>query len=124
MIIPDVNTLNCGPKRGPLYIKKQFPDFYDFLITNYPGYKFSEALYVHYFGEPNLCPTCGQRPSFISFTKGYSKYCSTKCANSNKSKIEGQLKTCNEKYGGAGFASSGLLTKSIHTTIARHGGRL
>lgn len=35
-----------------------------------------------------ICLTCGEATNFVSIVKGYSQYCSKKCANCNKDKIK------------------------------------
>jgi hypothetical protein len=118
MNTPKLESLNTGSKRGSLYIKKNFPEFYDSIIKD--GQRFPESLYLYYHGEPKPCP-CGNRPQFISFTKGYTKYCSPKCANSNPDKKEEAKKTWKERYGGVGFASAEQLNKATQTQIKRYG---
>ena len=38
MKIPNYDELNCPGKLGNLYIKKRFPEFYNYLIDRYKNY--------------------------------------------------------------------------------------
>lgn len=62
-------------------IKSHHRDFYNEIDSKYVGNKFSEKIYIHLYGEVT-CKLCDNKPKFISFNKGYSKYCSKKCSNS------------------------------------------
>jgi hypothetical protein len=119
MIIPELKSLNTGSKRGPLYIKKNFPEFYKLISKG--GQKFPESLYLYYHGEPDPCPCCGGRPVFRSFSKGFTKYCSPQCANSDSSKKEAAKQTWTERYGGVGWASAEQLEKAVQTQKRRYG---
>lgn len=96
MKVPFIDMLNTGSKRSRLYLQKNYPEFYDSLRTDVP---LPEALYLYFHGEPKPCPVCGKKPAFISFSKGYSKYCGPKCANSDPAKKEKVKQTCMERYG-------------------------
>ena len=50
-------------------------------IMMFPGAKFPERLYNYAHGCPDhICPVCGKNTGFISYLKGYRKYCSNACA--------------------------------------------
>jgi len=49
--------------------------------------------------DEGICKNCKGSTSFIGISKGYTSYCSIKCANSNKDKKEKTKKTCLERYG-------------------------
>ena len=50
-------------------------------IMSFPGTKFPERLYNYAHCCPDhLCPVCGKNTEFISYMKGYRKYCSNTCA--------------------------------------------
>ena len=77
--------------RDSLYIK------YDKLFSRIGEFNYWCAHYL----EPNFldsvkCP-CGNKARYLSFEKGYSKYCSIKC--SSKYSQEQRKKTCLERYG-------------------------
>ena len=68
------------------YIAKHYAKFYKYLLDNYPvDINFYEKLYwyVHNINNYPLCPICHKRVNFISFSKGYYKYCSLKCSNNS-----------------------------------------
>lgn len=120
MNVPSIESLNTGAKRGELYIRKQFPEFYESLPKD--GRRFPEILYAYYYGPAPKCPVCGNSASFLSFSKGYSRYCSSKCANSDpikKSKVE---QTCLERYGTRVSSQSDIIKeKTRKTCLERYG---
>ena len=61
----------------------------------------SKNYYDKYLKQPGegICPTCGKPTSYINFTIGYRKHCSTKCSSLDP-KVQEKVKTTNlEKYG-------------------------
>lgn len=66
------------------YIKSKFPDLYNRLNFNGDELKFKQLLYDFIFdiNKPPKCqnPKCNKDVTFQKFSKGYSKYCSYKCA--------------------------------------------
>lgn len=120
MIIPDKNNRSIT---NPLYVCKRYPDFYKFLNENFPdNIQFSEKLYW-YFNNLQERPKCycGSELKFQSFKKGYSIFCSTKCANNSISHHEKTRQTCLKRYGGVGNASEKLLNKTKQTRLERYG---
>lgn len=99
MIIP--KNFNTRGQRTESYIKKNYPEFYQYLIDNYKEFPFSEALYRYVFNINNtpICKTCGSPVKFISFSHGYPKYCCSLCSNKDPEKIKKQIETSKEKYG-------------------------
>ena len=94
--------------------------------------------------DEEVCLECNNMTNFVSISKGYNKYCSTKCSyksNSVKEKrkktflkkynvenpgqnkeIKEKIKQTNtEKYGGTGFQVKELLEKSKETIIKKYG---
>ena len=63
------------------------------------------------------CKTCGKNTTFININKGFRQYCSIKCSENNKTKQNNTKKTCLDKYGGVGFASTLLNKKQKQTMI-------
>lgn len=119
MKVPSIDVLNTGSKRSRLYLRKNYPEFYDSLRTDVP---LPEALYLYFHREPTPCPVCGNKPSFISFTKGYSKYCGLKCANSDPTKKEKTVQTCTKRYGVPCSAQADVIKqKARQTCIERYG---
>jgi hypothetical protein len=90
------------------YFEKKFPDLL-LIIDNYNiDYKidnFSILLYhfYHKLSSPNVCVVCNNFTKFISFNKGYNKYCSRKCIMSDKELVSKRNKKSIEtnlfKYG-------------------------
>lgn len=120
MNVPSIESLNTGQKRGELYIRKQFPEFYESLPKD--DRRFPEILYAYYHGPAPVCPVCGGKASFISFSKGYSKYCSSKCANSDPTKKLKTEQTCIERYGHRVSSQSEIVKKKAkQTCIERYG---
>ena len=80
------------------FIKKNYSDFYIYIIDNYIGDSFLEKLYNYYIGFTNKW-YCGKKTKFISFTKGYLKYCSHSCSSNSGEVRDKYRKSCEEKYG-------------------------
>lgn len=120
MKVPAIESLNTGSKRGELYIKKQFPEFYESLLKD--DRRFPEILYAYYYGPAPQCPVCGKPTTFLSFSKGYSKYCSSKCANNDPEKKLKSEQTCLKKYGTRiSSQSEEVRQKASRTCIERYG---
>ena len=104
-------------------IKKDYPEFYDFVKNKYPNTEFMEALWLYYEGldesSKPTCPVCGKPLPFIKFIKGYKSFCSRECAW--KGTREKAKKTMIERYGGVGYASPKTREKIINTNIERYG---
>ena len=101
MNLPDPLYLTRG-KTTKKYIEKNLPQLYEFLINNYPeDLSFDECVYwyKHNILEYVRCPICGNRVKFINSTKGYSKYCSSKCVNNSPEVKSKKLQTSIDKYG-------------------------
>ena len=104
-------------------IKRDYPEFYDFVKSKYPNTKFMEALWLYYEGldesSKPTCPVCGKNIPFIKFTKGYKSFCSRECAW--KGTREKAKNTMIERYGGVGYASPETRKKIISTNQERYG---
>ena len=104
-------------------IKKDYPEFYDFVKNKYPNTEFMEALWLYYEGldesSKPTCPVCGKLLPFIKFIKGYKSFCSRECAW--KGTREKAKKTMIERYGGVGYASPKTREKIISTNMERYG---
>ena len=103
-------------------IKRDYPEFYKYILDNFPCKLFSEKLYWYYNNivEYPKC-ICGEDLKFLDFKRGYQIHCSRKCANSNKEKIEKTSKTNLERYNGTGFSSQICRDKGIQTKKYRYG---
>ena len=104
-------------------IKKDYPEFYDFVKNKYPNTEFMEALWLYYEGldesSKPTCSVCGKPLPFLKFTKGYKSFCSRECAW--KGTREKAKKTMIERYGGVGYASPKTREKIISTNMERYG---
>ena len=128
MNVPKKEELNCSGKLGKLYIKKNYPEFYEYLINTYTNTstkKLAEKLYLYYnhLSEPPKCPVCGKNRPFLDFlSRGYQTYCSSKCSNSDKLVQEKKSKTCFEHYGVKHPAQNEKIKDKLITTYIENNG--
>lgn len=99
-----------------IFIKKNYVEFYNYINSNFTANSFLEKLYIFYIGD-KLC-ICGQRTKFISFTKGYSKHCSYKCASNSEEVRNKYKKSCSEKYGYDNPSKSNVIKKKKEQTFS------
>jgi len=72
------------------------------------------------FKEPLLCPNCNNPVRFISYSSGYNKYCSTKCAAINT--IDLREETYLNKYGAKNiFSTETFKENNRQSWIDNHG---
>ena len=129
MHIPKIEELNCPGRLGPLYLKKNYPEFYQYLLDNYTvtsSNKISEKLYQYYnsLSEPHRCPICGKYTPFLDFLqRGYQKFCSGKCSASSKEVINKRESTNIKKYGVKNACQNeDVKKKLVETYIQNNGG--
>jgi len=89
-------------------------------------YSFVERIYCVLYSIKGLikCENehCNNKVNFMSIKKGYSKFCSLKCSNTNKDVREKYIKTCLERYGVENaFQSENKKDKIKQTNIKRYG---
>ena len=123
MNLPDPLYLTRG-KTTKKYIEKNLPQLYEFLINNYPeDLSFDECVYwyKHNILEYVRCPICGNRVKFINSTKGYSKYCSSKCVNNSPEVKSKKLQTSIDKYGSIEESYLSRQQKTKETLISKYG---
>ena len=104
-------------------VRNNFKDLYHWIIDNTAVYKprsFTESVYIILNGPYIPCRLFGPKPTFISFNKGYRKYCGKECGcmkedhvnlstinqhkltTDEKNKIrDKRANTCIKKYGTA-----------------------
>lgn len=75
-----------------IYCKLCFKEYNDYRILGIHIVKChnitKEEYYLKYINNNiSKCKNCGNKTSFINLNKGFSKFCSRKCANSNSEKI-------------------------------------
>ena len=108
--------------RSKNYIKNNYPDLYSFLL-NTDGDTFSEKLYRFINGIKNgeniTCKTCGALLKYNDYNRGYGKYCSSKCSNSNEDKKSICKQTCLEKYGTENVFQSDIIKDKIKSTCLK-----
>ena len=125
MVCPDYAKLR-GPQFTEKHFRYHYPEFLEYLNNKYPGIQnFQEKLYWEANGltEAPKC-YCGNSVVFEGFTKGYRKYCSRKCMNSDPAKKEAVRQTCINKYGGpAPCSSKEVFSKMENTMTQRYGHR-
>lgn len=120
---PDYTKLR-GPQFTEKHFKFHYPEFLEYINTKYPNIgNFQERLY---WEANNLTefPTCycGNPVAFEGFGKGYRKYCSRKCMNSDPIKKEAVKQTNIKRYGGVAPAASPVVKqKSKETCIRNYG---
>lgn len=123
MVCPDYAKL-----RGPQFTEKHFrfhyPEFLEYINNKYPGVQnFQERLYweAHSLTEAPKC-YCGTPVVFEGFTKGYRKYCSHKCMNTDPDKKAAVRATNMARYGGpAPCSSKDVQSKMENTLMVRYG---
>lgn len=72
--------------------------------------------------DEGVCKECGKRTKFYKFSKGYSRFCSTKCLNSNKGVQKKKEQTCfkNNKVNHPA-QSKKIRDKINQTNLAKYG---
>lgn len=87
-------------------LARRHPNIYNEIISfisQYPHLSelsFVQQVYhfIYNLIETPICPECGNSVLFFDIRRGYQQFCSTKCANSNKIKIEQIKQTNTKKY--------------------------
>ena len=122
--IEEINKLNCR-EIAERYIQKHNPVFYAFLNEKY-GYDISydEKIYLYRNNLEKLnighCKLCGKPTKFVNKTIGYAIYCSAKCSNSDKEKIEKQKQTTLLHYGVENPSQHKTIKEKKKQTCASH----
>ena len=145
MIIPQLTQVK-GAKSSEKYMAKNYPDFYNFLISKYPqDLTFSEKIYwyTHNINDYPTCKLCGNRVKYAGPSRGYYQFCSSRCSNSSqeiiqkkqnsiiekgisiedsyKSRVEKSKQTLIAKYGSTENANKERIKKSKQTNLERYG---
>lgn len=117
----DLNSSNCTSR----YISTHYPEFYEYLMHNYPeDLIWTEKLfwYYHNIQQYPSCPVCGSKVKFVNFKTGYRKFCSKKCVNNSDNVKLKREETNIKKYGVSNpmhMESSKLKLKQ--TSLERYG---
>ena len=121
--IEDINKLN-NREISERYIKCHYPVFYDYLTEKYGDLKYDEKIYLYRNNlkktDKGHCKLCGKPTKFINKTIGYATYCSAKCSNSDKEKIEKQKQTTLLHYGVENPSQHKTIKEKKKQTCASH----
>lgn len=123
-------------------IKRENPKLYEFILQKYIAYSPAESLYRYLYNIENipLCKHCNNNTKFISYKKGYARYCCKKCGDqSDKTKLKRagtnlrkygdscavqskhgiklRKKTCQKKYGTEHFSKSNEFKEKFTSTM-------
>ena len=118
MLVPDSKYFE-HPIVNPRFLKKNYPNFYEYLIHQYPQVKsIAEALYLwkHGLKNPPVCASCGSPVKFYGINSGFATYCSYKCSNKNSVSKSKQTKTV--RYGDPNFNNR---SKAAETCLNEYG---
>ncbi len=124
MNVPTQEELSKGHGRITFeeYIKRKYPDFYQFLVGKYlftGSYKEKVYCYNHNIVEQPLCPACGAPVKFHGFVYGYAKFCGSSCAGRDPKVREKLVNTCTDKYGDDYISK--FHDWAVETTLERYG---
>jgi hypothetical protein len=103
------------------WFENNYPDkLKEIIIDN--NISIAENIYRIIHDIESATCLCGKSLSFISYKSGYSKYCSSKCANNDIVIREKIIVTCHQRYGGKSPANSlQVRNKMKATTLERFG---
>ena len=114
-----------NPIVNPRYIKKNYPEFFEYLNSNYKECSsISEKLYLwrNNISEIPKCLNCGKKCRYNGIGRGYSDYCSIKCSNSHQLKKEKAEQTNLKKYGETNpMKNKDVRKKAEETNINNYG---
>jgi len=82
-----------------------------------------EVAYQAYHGlfGPKLCKECDSPSTFLSFRKGYTVFCSKKCASVCQDTREKKYNTLEHNFGDTGYRNERIKNKKKATNIERYG---
>lgn len=85
---------------------KKIPEFKE--ILKFENYSVIQNIYMFYHDilEAPTCPICGKELRFLNWNLGFTRFCSSKCANRAPKTKEKIKKTCLEKYGTSSFLAT------------------
>jgi hypothetical protein len=124
MKTPDLQELNRSIHiKNEEFCLKKYPEFTKFLMQLYPDCNHIERLYRYFHKDwNNTCKNCGRHTKFISFSKGYYKYCSPGCA-SRDNDVKKQKKITTLKHYGVENPSQSkdVILKKKNTLQVKYG---
>ena len=124
MNVPNFETWSTR-MQGELYLKKHFPDFFQYLNDTYPdisSIKEKIYLYRNSLIEPGRCIICGNYTKYDGPSKGYRLYCSSKCCNNDVNKKDKAKQTYLGKYGVENPSQSKEIQKKKEKTCLKNYG--
>ena len=123
MIIPNFSNLR-GANASERGIKKNYPDFYQYIIDNYPqDLSFAEKIYwyKHNISTYPICLNCSNRVKFAGAKRGYYQYCSSSCSNNNDNVKNKKKDTILDKFESVAAAYENRRAKTKQTKLERYG---
>ena len=112
-------------KSKPELFKKRYPTDYQNILNSTPDdLQWIERLYRYAYdiNTTPICETCGKLVGFISFTKGYARFCSPGCTSKNNGIKLKKQQTCIKNYGVDNPSKSKhIQNKKIETSRSRYG---
>lgn len=120
---PNINEL-YRTQLSEKFFRNSFPEYTEFLHKKYPKLNWQDKLYCdqHGLGDVPKCPICGKPVKLLSLFKGYTTYCSNKCATLDPIRQEKIQATTLKKYGVRhALQSDKIKEKFKHTCIAKFG---
>lgn len=92
----DLNDSTCTSR----VMRVRYPEFYQYIIENYPDCKFTEALYLFYNNaQKGVCLECGKPTKFYNLWNGYREFCSYTCSNKSDEVKKRREETCLKHFG-------------------------
>lgn len=123
MKIPKLNEIKQNQRlQYSTYLKKCYPEFFDFLLSEYiakHNITQSEALYWYFnnISEHPVCKMCGNKVQYKTFANGYRDFCSRSClSKSNTQKIL-------DKYGTTCTLTLPEVKEKTIQTLEKHYGK-
>ena len=102
-------------------LQKAHPDDFE-KIMGLPGQSLAEKYFIYINGPHKGCEYCGAPTRFLSFNKGYKKYCSRKCACNDPGRLQRIAETCIRKYGTTNISSlESVKQKKIESSRKKYG---
>jgi hypothetical protein len=125
MVYDEFNELNkkySGALSRESFLMKTYPEFYTQLIQHSEinrlhDITFKELIYSYLLNDASFknC-VCGKKLKFYTMERGYSKYCSTKCSNSNTVNLIKSLKF--ERYGDSNYNNKEKFKETVKNNYA------
>ena len=106
------------------FFKKNHPILYNLIIRSISDeYTFKEKVYILYMNIENpVCCVCGNKTNLISFSKGFTRYCSKQCIQKDED-VKNKVKETNFKKFGTDhpLKSDEIKNKIKETNLKKYG---